>query len=211
MNATFTNLQQRAKSIISQNGLTHMPNNLCFEKIAEVLSNLVSKSDVFRLVRATSAYIVDTPKGFKTINSEFVAIIVRDGSRIYIRPSENGVEISTIISYNKGVGHALMMIFFDAYFQSMIALGQINPDYNDFHLTLDCTGHITDTVADKEIHTDIKRQVKFFTRYGFRKSSSGSMTKAYEQRYVPMMLEFNDDFKSTLNILNNIHQGQNKK
>lgn len=127
----------------------------------------------------------------KAYKSEACSISFRDGSHLNFKSFGNKVDISRVISNNKGCGKGLMLIVLGAYFTALQSLESKVGD-----LILECVGSVG--MGKNKRDMPVSKQTAFFRSFGFRKYGK------YDPSHIHMNLQINDDTYRALQTLKDL-------
>jgi hypothetical protein len=131
---------------------------------------------------------VQTKSSAKAYQSEVCSIVLPDGSHLNFKSFGCKVDITRVISNNKGCGKALMLIVLNAYFFALSNLGTKVGE-----LILECVGSVGLGANKRDM--PVSQQTAFFRSFGFRKFGK------YDPSHIHMSLQSNADSDRAIETL----------
>ena len=163
-------------------------NNETYNVMVEFISQYACDSIKVETFNLTSW--VTTGGSNKAYNSEACSISLPDHSHLNFKSFGNKVDISRIISNNKGNGRILMLLVLSAYFYA------VSKVTNPAEIILECVGSVG--IGSNKRDMPVSHQTAFFRKFGFRKYGK------YNPNHIHMNLGMNDDTKKTLDAFQNL-------
>lgn len=160
----MTDLEKMTKfagRLIEQGKVTEYENNETYTKMVDFIKTTCELTGVlkYKTLELTTMVQGRKPSDTKVYSSECCSISLPTNSFVNIKSFENDVDISRIISHQKGDGTVLMSLVISSYLSSV--KGGCNG-----RLILECIGSVGVGVNHKEMN--IQDQTKFFRKFGFR-------------------------------------------
>lgn len=163
-------------------------NNDTYNAMKSYIINMFGSSQTVEVNFLDMTTWVENKGACKAYRAEACSISFRDGSHLNFKSFGNKVDISRVISNNKGCGKALMLIVLGAYFTALQSLQDKTGD-----LVLECVGSVGMGANKRDM--PVSQQTAFFRGFGFRKYGK------YDPSHIHMMLQINDDTYKALQTL----------
>lgn len=177
----------RVSKMIENGNVKIHDNNVVYNHMKECLSKsafseYVSTEDITTLV--------DCGGKMSAYRSEKCSITLPNGSHIHFSSYNNNIDISRVISNQKGNGKILLSLVV-AYFSIAVVETDVKSD-----LILECLGSVG--MGKNMRKMDIKDQASFFRSFGFRKYGK------YNPAHIHMKLDFDtNEYNERMKIFMN--------